>query len=276
MILTEVGAAHLRRGVLSHLSVRIFAVDETDIPGSTDRWLASAAQFLIDGGEEDAASLLLSCSLDVWASGDSWFVGDESHEALHIVIRGPRAAYEALDSHTEVGAAIWRAVEALRPSETYIKHRETKPELIEIDNEWRTELLEIARGRGVHNQAPTPGPGRRWKTLNFRSQSEIRIAEELDRAGVMFFPNCRARVSDSENTRVIREPDFLVCHEGRWGVLEVDGEPFHPPTRTTSDHERDRIFRSHGVRVVEHFDATRCFNEPEGVVRDFLKLLAVP
>jgi hypothetical protein len=25
------------------------------------------------------------------------------------------------------------------------------------------------------------------------------------------------------------------------GILEVDGEPFHPPSRTTADHTRDRI-----------------------------------
>jgi hypothetical protein len=40
---------------------------------------ASAARFLIDGGEEDAASVLLSCTLRIYHSGDTWFVGDETH-----------------------------------------------------------------------------------------------------------------------------------------------------------------------------------------------------
>src|ERR1039457_2940753 len=43
--------------------------------------LASAARFLIDGGEEDAASVLLSCSLEFWPSGDTWYDGDEALEA---------------------------------------------------------------------------------------------------------------------------------------------------------------------------------------------------
>ena len=52
-----------------------------------------------------------------------------------------------------------------------------------------------------------------------------------------------------------------------------NGEPFHPATRTVEDHKRDRLFRSHGIQVVEHFDATECYKDPDRVVRDFLKLL---
>ena len=67
--------------------------------------------------------------------------------------------------------------------------------------------------------------------------------------------------------------DFLVCADGKWGILEVDGEPFHPPSRTVADHDRDRVFRLHGVRVVEHFEASECFNNPDQVVAKFLELL---
>ena len=64
------------------------------------------------------------------------------------------------------------------------------------------------------------------------------LAETLARAMVMFLRNCRAplRVAKRGNS----EPDFLVCHKGTRGILEVVGEPFHPPTRTVHDHERDR------------------------------------
>jgi hypothetical protein len=40
------------------------------------------------------------------------------------------------------------------------------------------------------------------------------------------------------------------------------------------DHERDRLFRAYGVRVVEHFDAGQCFNKSDEVVARFLALLA--
>ena len=54
--------------------------------------MASAARFLIDGGEEDAANVLLSCNLEVWKSGDTWYAGDEVVHAVHVELTGPRAA----------------------------------------------------------------------------------------------------------------------------------------------------------------------------------------
>jgi hypothetical protein len=126
--------------------------------------------------------------------------------------------------------------------------------------------------RFTHNQAAQGKALRIWKNLYFRSQSEIRIAEALDRASVMFFPNCRGRLgllASREN----KEADFLVCHSGKWGILEVDGEPFHPPTLTAQDHARDRAFREHGIRLVEHFDATECYEKAGEVVARFLRLL---
>jgi hypothetical protein len=56
-----------------------------------DRLLASAARFLIDGQEEDAANVLLSCALDVWESGGTWYQGDETLYAVHVVLTGRRA-----------------------------------------------------------------------------------------------------------------------------------------------------------------------------------------
>lgn len=222
---------------------------------------------------EDAASVLLSCSLEFWQSGDTWYVGDETHHALHVKLTGPRAAYDILTDPTHpTTEAIRRALAAVLPEQTYVKHFTVHVEHIPIDPNWREELLQIARGLGVHNQAAQGRALRIWNNLYFRSQSEIRIAEALDRAGVLFFPNCRGRLSSGtacEN----READFLICHDGKWGILEVDGEPFHPPSRTVQDHARDRAFRERGVRLVEHFDATECYERADEVVARFLGLL---
>ena len=73
--------------------------------------------------------------------------------------------------------------------------------------------------------------------------------------------------------RLNREPDFFICHEGKWGILEVDGAPFHPPERTAIEHERDRLFQDHGILFVQHFDAKRCFEDADSVVKQFLGLL---
>jgi len=238
-----------------------------------DIYLASAARFLVDGCEEDAASVLLSCSLEFSRSGDTWYVGDETHEALHVKLTGPRAAYEIInDTNQPITGAIRKSITAVLPDRTYIKHFTAHVQHISIDTNWREELIEIARGVGVHNQAAQGKALRIWNNLYFRSQSEIKIAETLDRANVLFFPNCRGRLGLSV-TRQNKEADFLVCHRGKWGILEVDGEPFHPPSRTVQDHARDRAFKEHGIRLVEHFDATECYNKADDVVARFLKLL---
>jgi hypothetical protein len=237
-----------------------------------DQYLASAARFLIDGGGEDAANVMLSCRLEFWESGDTWWVGDEQHRALHVKLTGPRAAHDVLvqEDHPTT-QAILEALAAVLPDRTYVKHFTAHVELVDIDRDWREELLEIARGQGVHNNVVRLRDAQTWMNLRFRSASEIKVAEALDRANLLFWPNAMARLG--AETRQNREADFLVCAEGRFGILEVDGEPFHPPSRTAADHERDRLFKSHGIRVVEHFDANECFNDPDGVVRRFLSIL---
>ncbi len=234
---------------------------------------ASAARFLIDGGEEDAASLLLACELCCEDSGDSWYQGDETLWAVHITLVGPRTAYEVLrrPDH-EVTKSIRRALEAVIPPDRYIKHFTAQAELTEIDPNWRSELLEIARGRGVRNQGGAGQHAISWMNLRFRSKAELRIAQALDSEGVLFLPNCSARLTTPEGRRN-REPDFLVCANGKWGILEVDGEPFHTPSRTVHDHERDRLFKAHGVKIVEHYDSQECFERPNETVHSFLNLL---
>ena len=65
----------------------------------------------------------------------------------------------------------------------------------------------------ISNQATGAEQVRIWKNFRFRSESEVRIAAALDKInGVMFLPNCKARVGPSDS-RLNREPDFLVCYK---------------------------------------------------------------
>ncbi len=235
-----------------------------------DQILASAVRFLIDGGEEDSANVLLSCSITFW-----WYNNDWGVDSYRFMLKGPRAAYDILNDRSHpIRNSVERAIEAVLPVDMVMDNLLVSGELISIDPDWRSELLEIARGRGISNQA---GGGRAagirtWNNFGFRSASEIKIAEALDRAEVFFLPNCKARLGLREN-RQNREADFLICHNGKWGIIEVDGSPFHPSTRTVQDHERDRLFKIHGIKVIEHYDANKCFTHPEAVVSEFLRIL---
>jgi hypothetical protein len=187
-----------------------------------------------------------------------------------------------------VTQALNEAFSALAPSNIFVivmGLHETDGEVLARrawENIIAAQLQKIATGNvqktslspAVSNQVSDGDNVRIWKNLRFRSESEVRIAAALDKiSGVMFLPNCKARVGRASK-RLNREPDFLICYKGKWGILEVDGEPSHPPTRTTEDHERDRLFRLSGVQVVEHYDAAECFENPDKVVQQFLYLLS--
>ena len=246
-----------------------------------ERLTASAAEFLIQGGEEDAASMLLSCLLEFEIRSTYKYLADfdeyinTGYHDIWIYLKCPRSVYDILtDSDNPLSQSIQRSIKAILPPNILLKDVVISGELVDIDPSWCTELLEIARGKRTHNQLADQAQAkvRTWKDLRFRSVSEVRIAMALDAAGVFFLPNCRGRLNTPLG-RENREADFLVCNEGKWGILEVDGEPFHPPSRTVHDHERDRLFKSHGILVVEHFDASECFENAGAVVAKFLAIL---
>ena len=112
-----------------------------------------------------------------------------------------------------------------------------------------------------------------WENLRFRSKTEIKIAEALDRTGVLFVPNSLARLNTAKG-RENKEADFLICYNGKWGVLEVDG-PFHTAERRVEEQERERIFKKNGIKVVERFDSERCYNNPDEVVQEFFKMIEI-
>jgi hypothetical protein len=248
---------------------------------------ASAIQFLIDGGDEEAASILLSCNPTCAYRHDS-FVGI----AVDITLRTPRPVYlflkTAMDardtrsdcwkvdapSEEKILSLIEDAFRAVLPGGIGLGHIEARAALIEINPEWREEFIDALRGTDIHNQGIPLSQEKLlhpWNNLRFRSQTEIRIAEALERAQVLFFPNCMARLGFSR--RQNREPDFLICHKGKWGILEVDSPLSHPPSRAIYDYERDRLFQAHGILLVQHFDAGECWENADGVVEKFLYLL---
>ena len=86
---------------------------------------------------------------------------------------------------------------------------------------------------------------------------------------MFFVPNATARLGVTQDHRTNAEPDFLVVADGKTGILEVNG----PQHTDNVDHERDRLFKDHGISVVEHFPSAECRDTPDAVVEHFLRLL---
>ena len=108
--------------------------------------------------------------------------------------------------------------------------------------------------------------------VRFRSRTETKVYDALKRRKLLFFPNATMVLGATrENEK--KETDFLVCDQGRWGVLEVVSKEYHPSPK--GDEERAKTLRIFGVAVVAFFDADRCYNEPEAVIEEFLSILQI-
>jgi hypothetical protein len=251
---------------------------------------ASAIQYLIDGKNEKAAKLLLHCTLTdikIYMDSERWIT---PMRTVDITLSAPRIIYNEINSAIDWALPMWRdgfehdregreiassiklAFDALLPPNTVLGEVHTRAALIEINPQWKEEFEAILQRTDIHNQGvqfSEEQPVHIWKNLRFRSQTEIRVAEALDHAGVLFLPDCRARLGFK--TRENREADFLVCCDGKWGILEIDSDRFHKSA--AADHERDRLFKAHGISVIEHFDQSECWENADGVVKKFLYLL---
>ncbi|HYT92118.1 MAG TPA: hypothetical protein VEL76_25610 [Gemmataceae bacterium] len=106
--------------------------------------------------------------------------------------------------------------------------------------------------------------------LNFRSPAEIAVYDELKTRHLLFFPNAAAVLGGDKPEN--REPDFLICDKGKWGILEVMGDTYHK--NAAKDHARARLFKTHGVTCIEFFSADECGSQPIAVVDRFLAILA--
>jgi hypothetical protein len=237
--------------------------------------LKKVIRFLLDGHERLGANLLLACKVHITPETVTDYDDDyDSYKEIivgySINIEAPRRAFDVLDDDSHaITQSIKKAFRAfLGKSNSYLIH----PTVSEFGSDWVSEALEeIRRNEGAHNQAVEEWSSKivTWEWLRFRSQTEVRIAIALDQAGVLFMPNCRGRIGPKSNRRS-EEADFLVYHNGKLGVLEVDG-PYHVAAK---DHDKDELFLHHGVSVVRRYTAKECYENPEDVVKRFLELLS--
>jgi len=117
-----------------------------------------------------------------------------------------------------------------------------------------------------------------WGGLYLRSEAERRIAEALDQRGILFFANSRGRVSLEDaaistnelNGRV--EADFLVFHQGKCLVLEVDGQHHLEDEQAVRDYGRDRMLLRAGLPTIR-FTGKNCLERPQAVVDECLSIL---
>jgi hypothetical protein len=117
-----------------------------------------------------------------------------------------------------------------------------------------------------------------WGGMYFRSKAEIKVAEQLDKRGVLFFANVRGRISGdgspvSVNAGLIGllELDFLVFYKGKCISLEVAGRHHEEQGQVARDYTRDRVLLREGIATAR-FTANECTYQTVMVVDEFLNM----
>lgn len=237
-------------------------------------------QLLVDSGYSEIAAIAIESEIEPIMDFDfneSWLVG--------FVISIPSAAYALVNQDEQMKKVIQRSIlstvrghygQSVQEDQLKFIYR---VKLLDIEEGWVNIIKNlIANGQNPNQATITEKIFTRdnkqpysYNEMKFASKSEIRIAQELENRNILFFPLPLAvRAETRELYKDHREPDFLICNDGVWGILEVS---YHPD-RYEKDKEKDAWFKKSGILCVEHHTAERCFNEPSKVVDEFLSILA--
>jgi hypothetical protein len=232
--------------------------------GMDDRLLYTVTRLAMARGEVELAAILLECECyvsqwDEWTDEVTLCTPPESFETLR---NGWGVGSEPLVHDSYLDFLFERAKDGRDVHRLVLK-----PSAFEMEENWRAQLRSQIEGE-ASNQGRPFGDSRIvvHNGLNYRSQSEVAVAKQLERTDeILFFPNAGAVAG-----KVPKEPDFLVFFRNKVGVLEVDG-PTHAG-RAADDSIRDSYFQRHGL-FVKHYPSEKCLNDAEWVVKDFLRLL---
>jgi hypothetical protein len=251
-------------------------VRENVNPEYCEQSLAAIANYFMQTEDNDwLAKLLAQSRLELQITTetapnynpDGELDGYENFNALKYIFHVPPKLHYAIIS-SYVHEQIAEVIKAVMGSITY----DYQVDIAKYDVDWRMRLVAEADTGKVTNQNNWVKNPLVYMGMKYSSSPEVKIAEALEKDGIMYFPNCAVRVGTANN-RQSYVPDFLILHMGKWGILEVDGQTYHTPKSATKDHERSQLIQSHGKLYVARFDAMRCKDDPVGVIDEFLKLL---
>ncbi|MBA4544400.1 hypothetical protein H1164_16260 [Thermoactinomyces daqus] len=148
---------------------------------------------------------------------------------------------------------------------------EITPQLSSAYEGWEEKAFCYLAGEGINNQASFDSstyPMIPYDGMRFRSEAELEIMKSfLKRKDRLVFPLPLARCGPGR-----REPDFLICYQGKWGILEVISD--HTHQSSIDDAERTRWFQKHNLVNIQEYAEDDCKTNPDRVVREFLSWIS--
>jgi hypothetical protein len=237
------------------------------------RFHRTLVEFLVHSHQPETAAALLEGSIQVVESR-------RLGEPTDIYVEIPPAAWPLVSTSDEIQRSIRLAAgEVAKGHFSVDLNIELRMKFLDFpDDRWEEEMksriIQVkGSNQGLLSEMMAERNGRpvhTWNELKYASASEIRVAQELEKHRVLFFPLATAvRADTGKNWVDHREVDFLICQNGAWGILEVS---YHPD-RFEKDAEKDVWFKKSGILCIQHYTAERCYNETPRVVDEFLEIL---
>ena len=109
-----------------------------------------------------------------------------------------------------------------------------------------------------------------WNGFCFHSDAQVKIAEILDRTSTLFIPNSQLRLATPEGRQNL-QADFLIFHQNKLGMLKIDSKSSH---QNATKDEMCRLSIDSGISLIKYYDDTRCSEQPDLVVQEFLEILS--
>jgi hypothetical protein len=235
-----------------------------------DELFFTAARLLTARGEVHAAGLLATMDFRIYTAHNHF---NDAFEVLYATT--PLEQYEYLNQASEKDEfrRIFRQIASTineLEEPVFIRFIACGLERVQAPPNWRADLQNLIASLTANQALFTYRESGKivYQRLNFRSKTEIRIYDKLISRGLLVFPLPVAVMGVGGR---YKEPDFLVLRNGKAGILEIHGDKWHPPETAASEHERRREFTRLGIAVYEIFDSKRCWEDPSGVVEEFLR-----
>ena len=229
---------------------------DTEFTAELDKFLAALASLFVHKGSSQEVAVLTFGQATCETEYSNW---DGGTEIYTITLEVSQSLYNQVSDHRE-------AIEkSLRDESAQLMRRYPRTSLggfvvaleMRDDPEWRSKAGRWLSGQEITNQgrvrsdsvAPCQADG-----LLFRSQPEIHLYRALKGRGIPFAP-LPVFIRGGESYRRV-EPDFVVFHQGRVMVLELDGQQFHHETPAEA-HERLTLLHHEGAHI-ERINASEC------------------
>ena len=242
-------------------------------------------QYLITLGRKDAAAIAIECEISMVINGEY-----DRNWVNKVKIAVPTSSYSYVTSDDELGFFLRETLVNVMDGQYYSKwdlflDRDIFNDLTfrilltEPSEDWKNIIRRLIfaptdSNQGIVSEKAFARENKSlylYNEMKFASQAEIRVAQELENRKVLFFPLPLAiRAETGTFYKDHREPDFLVCLDGAWGILEVS----HHSNRYEQDSEKAVWFKNSGILCVEHYTSERCNKETGKVVSEFLATLA--